>query len=216
MPLIMLPMVLSDMANAIVSAGRIRTFLLSEELSTAYTIEPGRKFGLHVDGDFQWESLKGLVLDEKPLDIEAEAKKIEEEQKLEEEKAKKKKQEEKARKKAEKRAKGGRMVEETEKPIQDEPNQTSEEPPVEEQPFGLQGLKFDVPKGSFVAIVGKVGSGKVSRDNFCVSNQLNLSLELYTTSANRRDEKNQRRNYIRWFSCLRPSNTLDKKRDSAG
>jgi len=31
----------------------------------------------------------------------------------------------------------------------------------EEKPFELRDLKFSVPKGSFVAIVGRVGSGKV-------------------------------------------------------
>ena len=31
----------------------------------------------------------------------------------------------------------------------------------EDKPFELRDLKFSVPKGSFVAIVGRVGSGKV-------------------------------------------------------
>jgi ATP-binding cassette subfamily C (CFTR/MRP) protein 1 len=30
-----------------------------------------------------------------------------------------------------------------------------------ETPFGLRNLKFSVPKGAFVALVGRVGSGKV-------------------------------------------------------
>ena len=34
---------------------------------------------------------------------------------------------------------------------------------VEEKPFELKDLKFRVPKGAFVAIVGRVGSGKVRR-----------------------------------------------------
>ncbi|KAJ7123626.1 multidrug resistance-associated ABC transporter [Mycena epipterygia] len=34
--------------------------------------------------------------------------------------------------------------------------------PAEEKPFELQNLKFSVPKGAFVAIVGRVGSGKSS------------------------------------------------------
>ena len=39
-----------------------------------------------------------------------------------------------------------------------EENEKGEE---EEKPFELRDLKFSVPKGSFVAIVGRVGSGKV-------------------------------------------------------
>jgi ATP-binding cassette, subfamily C (CFTR/MRP), member 1 len=31
-----------------------------------------------------------------------------------------------------------------------------------EKPFELKGLNLKIPKGSFVAIVGRVGSGKVS------------------------------------------------------
>ena len=31
----------------------------------------------------------------------------------------------------------------------------------EEKPFALNGIKLTIPKGSFVAIVGRVGSGKV-------------------------------------------------------
>jgi ABC-type glutathione transport system ATPase component len=34
-------------------------------------------------------------------------------------------------------------------------------PREEEKPFELKNLRFSVPKGAFVAIVGKVGSGKV-------------------------------------------------------
>lgn len=32
----------------------------------------------------------------------------------------------------------------------------------EEQPFQLKNLKLTIPKGAFVAIIGRVGSGKVS------------------------------------------------------
>ena len=31
----------------------------------------------------------------------------------------------------------------------------------EEKPFAIEGLKLNIPKGAFVAIVGRVGSGKV-------------------------------------------------------
>jgi ATP-binding cassette subfamily C (CFTR/MRP) protein 1 len=35
----------------------------------------------------------------------------------------------------------------------------------EEPPFGFRDLRFEVPKGAFVAIVGRVGCGKVSRES---------------------------------------------------
>jgi ABC-type glutathione transport system ATPase component len=38
---------------------------------------------------------------------------------------------------------------------------TTPTPHEEEKPFELRNLKFSVPKAAFVAIVGKVGSGKV-------------------------------------------------------
>lgn len=38
---------------------------------------------------------------------------------------------------------------------------TTPAPHEEEKPFELRNLKFSVPKAAFVAIVGKVGSGKV-------------------------------------------------------
>ena len=34
----------------------------------------------------------------------------------------------------------------------------------EEPPFSFSDLRFEVPKGAFVAIVGRVGSGKVSQE----------------------------------------------------
>ena len=34
----------------------------------------------------------------------------------------------------------------------------------EEPPFSFSNLRFEVPRGAFVAIVGRVGCGKVSRD----------------------------------------------------
>jgi ABC-type glutathione transport system ATPase component len=37
----------------------------------------------------------------------------------------------------------------------------------EEPPFSLNGLRFEVRKGAFVAIVGRVGCGKVSQKITC-------------------------------------------------
>ncbi|KAJ6470798.1 P-loop containing nucleoside triphosphate hydrolase protein, partial [Mycena vitilis] len=45
-------------------------------------------------------------------------------------------------------------------------------PREEEKPFELTNLRFDVPKGSFVAIVGKVGSGKVRLISFALIGEM--------------------------------------------
>ena len=37
----------------------------------------------------------------------------------------------------------------------------------EEPPFSFKDIRFEVPKGAFVAIVGRVGCGKVSREVTC-------------------------------------------------
>lgn len=45
----------------------------------------------------------------------------------------------------------------------DEEKKKAEEDKEEEKPFELKDLNLKIPKGSFVAIVGRVGSGKVRR-----------------------------------------------------
>ncbi|KAF9527181.1 ATP-dependent bile acid permease [Crepidotus variabilis] len=180
-PLVMLPLVLSSLSDALVSLTRITKFLLAEELANSYTIEPSQKEALHVNGDFEWETVKGLDFTadkEKSVDMVEEAKKLQEEQKMKKEEEKKKKAEEKARKKAEKAVGAGgnstsgswwrfgkktQTVVDVVVPVEDYEKATAEEIVDEdEKPFGLKQLKFDVPKGSFVAIVGRVGSGKSS------------------------------------------------------
>ena len=53
----------------------------------------------------------------------------------------------------------------------------------EEPPFSFNDLRFEVPKGAFVAIVGRVGCGKVSRRSYlsvnCVIDPLNIRRALY-------------------------------------
>jgi hypothetical protein len=65
----------------------------------------------------------------------------------------------------------------------------------EEKPFELRDVKFSVPKGAFVAIVGRVGSGKVcplipmQRFNILMP----FILELFTSRPNWRNAENERR-----------------------
>ena len=46
-------------------------------------------------------------------------------------------------------------------PTADEKEKEKEKEKEDEKPFALKDLQLKVPKGAFVAIVGRVGSGKV-------------------------------------------------------
>ncbi len=67
-PLLLFPLVLSALADALVSFGRISNFLTAEELKDTYHIDASQSLALYLDGDFAWETV--LKLDdvpEKPL-----------------------------------------------------------------------------------------------------------------------------------------------------
>ncbi|KAK7050453.1 oligomycin resistance ATP-dependent permease YOR1 [Favolaschia claudopus] len=139
-PLIFIPFVLSALSDAIVAFGRIGKFLTAEELPDPYLIDFDRKNAVDVDASFTWET----------------AGKVEEKfvkggkggpgggPKKENAKKKKNKGEVLPTNANEKDVPSGAVT-----------------PKEEERPFELPHLRFSVPKGAFVAIVGKVGSGKV-------------------------------------------------------
>jgi len=174
-PLILLPIVLHTLTDALVSLARISKFLLAEELGVPYLIEPAQSVALHVDGDFEWDAVPNLndKKEEKELDPQEEFKHMMEEKK-------KKKEEEKKKKKAQQPPKNDSSgwwkskkspqdnqplspaVADEKGTVVGEIEGDPEEPKTpEETPFGLKDLKMDVSKGDFVAVVGRVGSGKV-------------------------------------------------------
>jgi len=174
-PLILLPIVLHTLTDALVSLARISKFLLAEELGVPYLIEPTQSVALHVDGDFEWDVVPNLNdgKEVKELDPQEEFKHMMEEKK-------KKKEEEKKKKKAQQPPKSGTsgwwkskelpqgdqalpstVTDEKGAVIEEKEGEIDESKTPEELPFGLKGLKMDVPKGDFVAVVGRVGSGKV-------------------------------------------------------
>ncbi|KAF8960708.1 ATP-dependent bile acid permease [Flammula alnicola] len=99
-PLIFLPFVLSGLADATVSFGRLGKFLTAEELAEPYRIDPTQKSALHVEGDFEWETVVKLEdTSEKPGEVdEIEKLRKELEQKKAEKKAEKQRQKEASRK----------------------------------------------------------------------------------------------------------------------
>lgn len=133
MPLLFIPFVFSTCSDAYVALGRIGTFLTAEELDDPYVVEPDSKFAVQLDGDFVWEA----NLPEKDAN-----------------KA--------ARKKVEQtKANHGKEKKSTELPTVMPPDKEKDEQQ-ENKPFELKDMKLKVPHGSFVAIVGRVGSGKSS------------------------------------------------------
>ncbi|KAF8160432.1 hypothetical protein K438DRAFT_1985689 [Mycena galopus ATCC 62051] len=137
-PLLFLPFVLTALSDAIVALGRIGRFLTAEELPDPYAIELERKNAVEVDASFAWEEAGKLDAPKFGGAGRGGA-----------------------------AGRGGRgggtgnellPTSETGTPLPS----GAVTPREEEKPFELQNLKFSVPKGAFIAIVGKVGSGKSS------------------------------------------------------
>ena len=150
MPLLIFPFVLSNYASALVSLARISKFLTAEELAEPYQIQPTLPFAVQVNGDFTWET----VLSEKKEKGKAEEKSDE----------KKTKDEVQSKWKKSKKATSQNLPSTVDdSKITGNDDSTEKEEP----PFSLNNLRFEVPKGAFVAIVGRVGCGKVSREVTC-------------------------------------------------
>ena len=152
LPLIVFPFVLSSYASALVSLRRISKFLTAEELAEPYQIEQTLPLAVRINGDFTWETVLG---DKKP----------EEKGKAEEKSDKKPNDEVKSKGKKSKQTKNQTVLPST---IDDDSKIIGKDDSTEEEPpFSLSDLRFEVPKGAFVAIVGRVGCGKVSREATC-------------------------------------------------
>ena len=150
MPLLIFPFVLSNYASALVSLARISKFLTAEELAEPYQIQPTLPLAVQVNGDFTWET----VLSEKKEKGKAEEKSDE----------KKPKDEVQSKWKKSKKATSQNLPSTVDdSKITGNDDSTEKEEP----PFSLNNLRFEVPKGAFVAIVGRVGCGKVSREVTC-------------------------------------------------
>ncbi|KAF4584938.1 hypothetical protein EYR40_001764 [Pleurotus pulmonarius] len=138
MPLLTLPIALSFLSDALVALGRISGFLLAEELPEMYRISYSNKRAISVDADFTWETVAKLSKDMKRDNLEKHDLSA----------------------KSEKDGKGILPIDVTE--IQGSADSGSDLCETKEQPFELTNLSLEIERGAFVAIVGRVGSGKSS------------------------------------------------------
>ncbi|KAG8873871.1 hypothetical protein FRB97_006378 [Tulasnella sp. 331] len=134
-PLIMIPMTMGSTADAIVAIRRIEPFLMAEELAEPYTLDPMAEFAVVAHGDFTWDSGFKDETEEK-----GEEKELNGDSGGPTEKKQKNKN----------KGKDTALLEE----------KTAAEPL--QAPFELKDVKFSVPRGAFVTIVGQIGSGKSS------------------------------------------------------
>jgi ATP-binding cassette, subfamily C (CFTR/MRP), member 1 len=141
-------MVLSSLSDMLVAVNRISSFLTAEEQPDPYLIDDQAKNAIVVDGDFAWDAVKESRVADK--------------EKREEDKA----EGTDANKKDKTRKKKKGNPEESVLPVtapETTQNDQEQVASVEsEEAFTMKNLKFTVPKNAFVAIVGRVGSGKVS------------------------------------------------------
>ncbi|KAF8235236.1 multidrug resistance-associated ABC transporter [Tricholoma matsutake] len=146
-PLMFIPFVFAALSDALVALSRISKFLNAEELAEPYTIDYELKNAVTVNGDFTWETagkLEGNKFSagtrEGGMDGGWTGRK-----------GKRPKGKGEAALPVSVSAKqvGGAEMEDSPKKADD-------------KPFELRDVKFNVPKGAFVAIVGRVGSGKSS------------------------------------------------------
>ncbi|KAH8110166.1 multidrug resistance-associated ABC transporter [Phellopilus nigrolimitatus] len=183
-PLLFFPLVLSSVSDALVALGRIGKFLNAEELEEPYLVDSSstNKWSIRAEGDFTWETV-GRLGGDKFGGIEAREKGSAKERPAKSEKG--------AKDDAKGATVGARRrwwsrknkVEEKETilptsskpPLSSTSSATADEPLPhtedsiknekdhdDEKPFALTSLRLRVPKGAFVAIVGRVGSGKSS------------------------------------------------------
>jgi ATP-binding cassette, subfamily C (CFTR/MRP), member 1 len=147
--------------------GRISKFLTAEELPEPYKIDQTLPLAVHINGDFTWETV---------LNAKEEKSKAEEKSKDTTGKDKKKKTDNKVPKdealqsrwwKSKKTADQDQLPSTVEGTNITGDGNTDSTEMQEEPPFSLKGLRFEAPKGAFVAIVGRVGCGKVSEKITC-------------------------------------------------
>lgn len=128
---------------------RIEAFLTAEDLPKPYDIKDDvPSAAIDADGDFTWETVRAINHDES-------------------EKSKKKAASKETGSKKNSPKNGAAVLPQhtdSEKSGLHEDEDEKVKPEVEEEkPFQLKNMKLTVPRGAFVGIVGRVGSGKVDK-----------------------------------------------------
>jgi ABC-type multidrug transport system fused ATPase/permease subunit len=151
----LLPIALASVSDAAVGLLRISKFLTAEELAEPYAIDYERENAMDVDGDFTWEPASMSVAGGENIVTSVGGVKN---------------PEERVGHKNEEGKRDPFLSQSGKEPVlpttsSDEMSNAAigmdgkEDP--NGKPFELKNLKLKVPKGAFVAIVGRVGSGKV-------------------------------------------------------
>ena len=149
------------MTDAAVALGRISTYLLAEELDEPFLLNEDSKYAVEIKGgEFTWEVVGGLnAMDGKDgkksgkKDTKSKGKSVEKEKKGLKSRLFKKKGEEK---------KDGLPIHSSGSSVTAAPSPSPVPDQEDEKPFALDSLDLRIPKNSFVAIVGRVGTGKSS------------------------------------------------------
>jgi len=135
-----------------VALARISKFLSAEELDDYYAVDESLPDAVSVDGYFTWETAGKLPDDTKPSTTD---------QKREVEVKKREKKDKKDKSKKGKKATDQGVLPTTTEKTPSPADEMNKEGVKDEEKFELKNLKLRIPKGSFVAIIGRVGSGKV-------------------------------------------------------
>lgn len=168
MPLIFFPLVLTSCSDAVVALGRISKFLLAEELEEPYAIDDESKWAVNADATFAWETVgkpssgpsggKFGMAGGRGASGAKGAKKP-------------------GKPKGKKGKKDGPVLPTSNADVDSEGKDAEKK---KEKPFELRDLALKIPRGSFVAIVGRVGSGKSSLLQGLVGEMRRVSGEVWT------------------------------------
>ena len=145
---------------------RISKFLTAEELAEPYQIDQTLPYAVQVDGNFTWETVIGVKEEKsKPEENSNNDKGVlgKDKEKKTEKKVAKYAVQSQSRWWKSKKTTGQDQLPSTIDDIETKGDGDNNITKVQEEPpFSLKDLRFEVPKGAFVAIVGRVGCGKVS------------------------------------------------------
>ncbi|KAF8699270.1 Multidrug resistance-associated ABC transporter, partial [Rhizoctonia solani] len=164
-PLILVPFVAGTCGDAYVALGRIAKFLTSEELEDQFEVRLENDYAVDIRGTFTWErggTPQGSTQEEdKDKDATLKSAATETSKPTKEQLAKKKADDkEKKRLEQEKKKREKERLAKKKRGI--DPNDSSDEEEDGSEPFRLVDVNLQIPRGAFVGIVGRIGSGKSS------------------------------------------------------